>query len=195
MENISYISFMEKTYYIYHIKGVKIGVSINPNRRVKNQGYDSFEILETHKDVIKVSEREIELQKQYGYNVDVYPYYKFVDGRASKAGKISGPKNVLIMHQKTSNEQRAIAGKKVMAGPHGQRIRSMGGKVGGPISGKMVMAGEHGERIRSMGGTASSKSDKFMGGYITCKHCSKTMNLGNHSRWHGNNCKNKKGVI
>ena len=94
------------------------------------------------------------------------------------------------MHQKTSNEQRIIAGKKVMAGPHGQRIRSMGGATG--AGGKAVMAGEHGERIRSMGGTASSKGDKFMGGYITCKHCSKTMNLGNHSRWHGNNCKNKR---
>lgn len=64
-----------KKYYIYHIKGKKIGVSTNPNLRVKNQGYNNFEILETHSDIHIVSYREIELQKQYGYRVDRLPYY------------------------------------------------------------------------------------------------------------------------
>lgn len=26
---------------------------------------------------------------------------------------------------------------------------------------------------------------------VTCEHCKKTMNLGNHNRWHGDNCKAK----
>jgi hypothetical protein len=118
METISYIGEMKETYYIYHIKGVKIGVSNNPNRRVKNQGYDSFEILETHKDVIKVSEREIELQKQYGYKVDTIPYHIFVNGKNQQAGgKIVGRKNGIM----------------VTSRPEWSKTASMGGKIGGKI--------------------------------------------------------------
>ena len=61
-------------YYIYHIKGVKIGVSTEPQIRVKNQGYIDFEILEEHTDINLVSNRETELQKEYGYRVDRVPY-------------------------------------------------------------------------------------------------------------------------
>jgi hypothetical protein len=70
-----------KKYYIYHIPNYihkdgstgKIGASTEPPRRVNRQGYEGFEILETHTDIFKVSEREIELQKQYGYPVDSVP--------------------------------------------------------------------------------------------------------------------------
>jgi len=63
-------------YYIYHIKGVKIGCSTQVNKRVKAQGYTEFEILEEHIDIYEVSKREIELQKQYGYESDNRnPYY------------------------------------------------------------------------------------------------------------------------
>ena len=68
-------------YYIYHIKGVKIGVSTNPEKRVEKQNYNHFEILETHTDIYKVSDREIELQKQYGYKVDKVPYWKTYEQR------------------------------------------------------------------------------------------------------------------
>ena len=50
-------------YYIYHIEGEKIGVSTNPKKRVRAQGYTDYEILEEHTDVYEVSDREIELQK------------------------------------------------------------------------------------------------------------------------------------
>lgn len=65
-------------YYIYHIKGKKIGVTRNVQKRVyEQQGVDvkDVEILETSKDIELVSRREIELQRQYGYEVDRY-YYK-----------------------------------------------------------------------------------------------------------------------
>ena len=110
---------METRYYIYHIPTFvwkdgligKIGVSEEPKIRVKSQKYSHYEILETHTDIIEVSRREIELQKQYGYKVDKNPYWKTnktaktgVGGRAaagkggrnnskenkSKAGKIGG---------------------------------------------------------------------------------------------------------
>jgi hypothetical protein len=54
-------------YSIYHIPGVKIGCSKQPEKRVNQQGYSDFEILETHTDIDIASQREIELQKQYGY--------------------------------------------------------------------------------------------------------------------------------
>jgi hypothetical protein len=53
-------------YYIYHIKKVKIGCSVNPNKRVKAQGYTEYEILEQHLDIDIASKREIELQNEYG---------------------------------------------------------------------------------------------------------------------------------
>jgi len=52
-------------YYIYHIPNVKIGVSKHPKRRVREQGYSEYEILETHTDIDLVSKRETELQKKY----------------------------------------------------------------------------------------------------------------------------------
>ena len=63
-------------YYIYHIPGVKIGCSTEPNKRVKAQRYNNYVILEEHRDIYKASEREIELQKEYGYEIDNRnPYY------------------------------------------------------------------------------------------------------------------------
>ena len=66
-------------YYIYHIPGVKIGCSTDPNRRVKDQGYNQYEILEEHTDIDIVSVREMELQKQYGYAIDCTPYKQSYD--------------------------------------------------------------------------------------------------------------------
>lgn len=71
-----------KTFYIYHIPNFvhksgkigKIGVSTEPEDRVKNQGYSDYQILEKHKCIDKVSIREQELQKQYGYPVDKMMY-------------------------------------------------------------------------------------------------------------------------
>ncbi len=57
-------------YYIYHIPGIKIGVSKDPKNRVKRQGYTNYEILEEHIDIDLVSTREIELQIEYGYGRD-----------------------------------------------------------------------------------------------------------------------------
>jgi hypothetical protein len=61
-------------YYIYHIPGVKIGCTLYPKKRVKAQGYNIFEILEKHTDKNIAADREIELQKQYGYPVDLVKY-------------------------------------------------------------------------------------------------------------------------
>ena len=64
-------------YYLYHIPGKKIGVTRNLNTRVTLiQGYKKgeYEVLEQSEDVNYISEREIELQKSYGYKVDIRKY-------------------------------------------------------------------------------------------------------------------------
>ena len=74
-------------YSIYHIPEYvhkdgsigKIGVTQSLKRRINNYKglkLSDMEVLEEHTDVYKVSDREIELQKEYGYKVDCLPYYK-----------------------------------------------------------------------------------------------------------------------
>jgi len=84
-------------YYIYHIIGKKIGCSKNPNRRVNQQGYTEFEILEQHEDIHIASKRELELQEQYGYKKDTIDYK-----HSSKT-----------IEQHRSNENSSKGGKKV----------------------------------------------------------------------------------
>ena len=60
-------------YAIYHIPGVKIGVTNNIKSRVEEQqGYavDEYEILEMSDDIDYISKRELYLQERYGYRVD-----------------------------------------------------------------------------------------------------------------------------
>ena len=76
----------KKIYYLYHIPGRKIGVTSNPRLRVeKQQGYKShqYEILLVTEDIDLVSEKEIELQKRYGYKVD-RKLYKNLNNKSMK---------------------------------------------------------------------------------------------------------------
>jgi len=60
-------------YYLYHIPGKKIGVTRDLNTRVTLiQGYkeNEYEVLEQSDDIDYISDREIELQKSYGYKTD-----------------------------------------------------------------------------------------------------------------------------
>ena len=64
-------------YIIYHIPGKKIGVTNDLYNRVEQQqGYEvgEYEVLESSDDIDYISKREIELQKKYGYRVDINPY-------------------------------------------------------------------------------------------------------------------------
>jgi hypothetical protein len=74
-------------YYIYHIPGVKIGCSKSIESRIKSQKFSHYEILETHTDIFVASNRELKLQKQYGYPVDRIPYWMSLK-RIEKAQEI-----------------------------------------------------------------------------------------------------------
>ena len=64
-------------YFIYHIPGKKIGVTRDLNKRVTAvQGYrpDEYEVLDSSEDINYISDKEIELQKSYGYKIDRQKY-------------------------------------------------------------------------------------------------------------------------
>ena len=71
----------QKTFYIYHIFGKKIGVTTNLKNRVEDQqgyGPGEYEVLHTYDEdeIEEVSLMEAYLQKKYGYPVDIVPYDK-----------------------------------------------------------------------------------------------------------------------
>ena len=71
------------TYYWKHYPNYGLGkigcTNKQVKKRVKEQGYSSFEILETYDCIDSASDREIELQKEYGYPIDKIPYKTTVE--------------------------------------------------------------------------------------------------------------------
>lgn len=134
-------------YYIYHIPGVKIGVTDNLERRMRRQGNPNYEVLEEHTCVYEVSNRELELQKEYGYRVDDIPYFKTLQA-VSAGGKVGGK----------------IAGK-------------INGKIAGKISGKrpklesMKLTYEQADEIRSKYQTSIYSQQKLANEYNVSRAC------------------------
>ena len=68
-------------YKLYHIPGKKIGVTRDLKKRVTDQqGYHpgEYEVLFTSEDIDFISNKEIELQKSYGYKVDRQKYSNLI---------------------------------------------------------------------------------------------------------------------
>lgn len=87
-----------KKYYIYHIKGKKIGVSDNPKRRIKEQGATDYEILEENNCIYLVSYRERALQKEYGYPTDSLLYFQTMNNSSFEGRSKGGKQNVKSGH-------------------------------------------------------------------------------------------------
>jgi hypothetical protein len=91
-------------------------------RKYKNQNLSNWEILEEHNCKFKVSDREIELQKEYGYKVDKRPYWKTIkmptkEGMSKggkTAGAIYGPLSVKNGHMKRMQEKAHVARRKAI---------------------------------------------------------------------------------
>jgi hypothetical protein len=101
------------TYYIYHIEGVKIGCTMNPTKRPKRQGCPNPIILEEHDDVYIASDREMQLQREYGYKVDTRPYWQTLK-IATKEGRLKGGKK---------------GGEWSIQSGHIKKLNSLGGKA------------------------------------------------------------------
>ena len=83
---------IDNKYVIYHIPGKKIGVTNDLYNRVEcQQGYEvgEYEVLESSDDIDYISKREIELQKKYGYRVDLKPYNELSVNQKLKNMKIN----------------------------------------------------------------------------------------------------------
>ena len=66
-------------YYLYHIPGEKIGVTSNLEDRVERQQGcypHEYEVIMSTTDIDLISEKERQLQKAYGYRVDMKLYSK-----------------------------------------------------------------------------------------------------------------------
>ena len=107
-----------KTYYIYHIPKFvypkcgsigKVGVTQQLKRRMNDnkikslQKFTNWEILEKHTDVYVVSDREMELQKEYGYPVDKIPYWKTIRLASAKFNKSGFRSLTTLQYDKDGN--------------------------------------------------------------------------------------------
>jgi hypothetical protein len=185
-------------YYIYHIEGVKIGCSKNPKRRVKQQGYTEYTILETHTDIQIASERERSLQKEYGFKVD-NKQYKDVITMSSLGGLVGGKKGAAKIKElgigiySMTKEQRIELGKNSIDKlvqwnknnpEHLKNQQSIGGKIRGPIQGNINKENGH---ISQLGKQMTIYNNRLQ----TCPYCGKESKGVGYSRWHGENCKLK----
>jgi predicted RNA-binding Zn-ribbon protein involved in translation (DUF1610 family) len=150
-------------YYIYHIPGVKIGCSINPKQRVKRKGYTEYEILEQWDNIDKASEREIELQKQYGYQIDNILYKRTINAPTKDGMKKAGEWSVKSGHLK--------------------KISSLGGKVQGS---KNLILNYVTKETLSMGGKAGLKKQCVE---LICPKCGKVGVGRAMYRWHFDKCR------
>lgn len=173
-------------YYIYHIPNFvhkdgrigKIGCTEEEDAkvRVENQGYTEYEILETHTDIMIASDREIELQKQYGYPIDKVPYHYSRRNWGSKAGKLGGKSAIDSGQFYTMIANRD----KNSLIEQGRKL----GKIGGPKGGKSAV--ETGQLAE-----ARIKAHETNNKLVVCPHCNKEGKKLNMSVWHFDKCKHK----
>jgi hypothetical protein len=62
-------------YTIYHIPGIKVGCSENVEKRIKQQGYTEYEVIEIIETRKEASDREIYWQEKLGYGRDSWNTY------------------------------------------------------------------------------------------------------------------------
>ena len=72
-------------YYIYHIKGIKVGCTNNLKRRVEQiQGYKEYNILASTDKISYASKLEIHFQKIYNYKQDKNSYLQLMINKNKK---------------------------------------------------------------------------------------------------------------
>ena len=116
-------------YYIYHIPGVKIGCTVNIKNRMTEQGFSEWEILEQHEDGWLAGDRELELQKQYGYRVDNCHYMISLQNRPKgfKDPSAAGKKGAWVLE--LYRESNALKLKERMANRTPEEIQAHNKKV------------------------------------------------------------------
>ncbi len=122
----------------------KIGCTTTYPRRCTDQGLTNFYILEEYNDIYVASDREIELQKQYGYKIDKKKYHEtqsmITFESRSKAGKKQGP----------------VQGRKNVESGHWDKIKGSAGYKPGHTRSRIVDK-ETGEKIIKLYSTGNYK--------------------------------------
>jgi hypothetical protein len=141
---------------------------------MKQQGFTEWEILETYEDGWLAGDREIQLQKEYGYPVDKIHYMisiqntsnnipiGFTKEQQSKGGRKSGRQNVESGHLENIRDQQK-AGK----------ASGIKKKINGDLA-----------KMQNLAQIARSKK-------VTCPHCNKEGAKFNMTRYHFDNCKHR----
>lgn len=121
-----------------------------PQERVLQQGYSNFETLETHKDIYIASNRERELQNQYGYKIDSVPYWMTIKNQIKSRNKKSRIKAI-----------KSRGDIKDVLSTMGKKGGVKGGSIGGKISGKQNVENGHLKRICVLGGIQAVTSGRL----------------------------------
>lgn len=105
-------------YYIYHIKGVKWGCTVQLKERLRNQGYSFCDLDDVIAivDEIEATNLEIELNKKYGYKQDNIPYKQTIinQSKSSKKRLLTNEQLQIIKetHWPSNNQYHIPIGKK-----------------------------------------------------------------------------------
>ena len=174
-----------KKYTLYHIKGVKWGMTTRLKRRLRDQGYTISDCcgFEYYDDIDVGADREKELNLKFGY-----PWNDRNDFRVtSKMGEIQGKKNIVNGHL---DEIRKLVEYK---DGHGRE----GGLVTGKVQGKKNVESGHLKSIARLGGLVTGNQQREnMRAMATqrreCPYCKRKIGgVSNYKRFHGDNCKEK----
>ena len=174
-------------YYIYHIPGIKIGCTTNLKNRMAQLNYTEYEVLEEHLDGWIAGDRELELQKEYGYDID--PVHYMIKLRQLESGRT-----------KESYERAAQKTKGVKLSDEQKYKLSQAG-MGNQNAKGAIRSEETRKKLSDahMGSTVSletkSKISETMKGMkrprVICPHCKKPGANNLMIRYHFDNCKHK----
>jgi hypothetical protein len=189
---------MEKKYYVYHVKGIKVGCTSEYPKRVIDQGFNpsDCEILYELDDIYEASDLEIKEQKKRKYRVDNIPYWKAIKNRETggvKGGIIAG------------NLAKETGQVKRMGQKYGQIAKETGrlsemGRKGGLKAGQIAKESGRLRELGFIGGNIAKETGQI--GNLgkaqcaierTCPHCGVTKKGPVYFRSHGDRCslKNK----
>ena len=91
-------------YYVYYIKGIKIGCTKNLKKRVEQeQGYKDYTILFKSKDIKKASNAERYFQEQLGYKVDLNTYENLTNNKTKTKKMIKKTNHTVTFKVEKSN--------------------------------------------------------------------------------------------
>ena len=91
-------------YYVYYIKGIKIGCTKNLKKRVEQeQGYKDYTILFKSKDIKKASNAERYFQEQLGYKVDLNTYENLTNNKTKTKKMIKKTNHTVTFKVQKSN--------------------------------------------------------------------------------------------